>query len=177
MASQFREQLEQEVNSISEVKPVTRPAAPDVGPPAPGSPAAADVHGDHHGDTHGYNHSDTHGDTAGTEATGVVDDGTSPFSSATGANAEGGTSVETGGETSDPVEAPPGSDVHPEGQIYFALNGTEPEVVAQNPFAPPLPAPGAAVPGEGHATAAAPAAGSDQSATVAVVFPHDHDHG
>ena len=56
MARQFREQLEQEVNAINEVKPVPRnlaPAAPAVGPAAP-APATEPYH-----------------ETASTEATGV----------------------------------------------------------------------------------------------------------
>lgn len=38
MARQFREQLEQEVNSISDVKPAARSATAPVGPPPPEAP-------------------------------------------------------------------------------------------------------------------------------------------
>ncbi|HEV2700057.1 MAG TPA: Sec-independent protein translocase protein TatB, partial [Steroidobacteraceae bacterium] len=44
MARQFREQLEQEVNSINEVKPVARKVAPEVGPVAPDTPPAPEPH-------------------------------------------------------------------------------------------------------------------------------------
>src|SRR5271165_4627952 len=44
MARQFREQLEQEVNAINEVKPVPRHVPPEVGPAAPGAQAAPDIH-------------------------------------------------------------------------------------------------------------------------------------
>jgi len=44
MARQFREQLEQEVNSINAVKPVPRNVAPEVGPAAPGTEPAPDPH-------------------------------------------------------------------------------------------------------------------------------------
>jgi sec-independent protein translocase protein TatB len=44
MARQFREQLEQEVNAINEVKPVPRHVPPDVGPAAPGAPPPPDIH-------------------------------------------------------------------------------------------------------------------------------------
>jgi sec-independent protein translocase protein TatB len=44
MARQFREQLEQEVNAINEVKPVPRHVAPEVGPAAPETPPPPDIH-------------------------------------------------------------------------------------------------------------------------------------
>ncbi len=59
MARQFREQLEQEVNSINEVKPVPRHVAPEVGPAAPATQAPHE----------------TDPPAAGTEATGVVETG------------------------------------------------------------------------------------------------------
>ncbi len=148
MARQFREQLEQEVNSINEVKPVPMPAPPDVGPTQPDVTAAND--------------------------SGHADIG----SAATAAPA--------------PVE-PAGSDIHPEGQIYFALNGTEPAVVGQDPYAPQLPADElqavaeapAAIATDEHAPAvplapvptpepAVKAADPGQPASVEVIFPHDH---
>ena len=144
MARQFREQLEQEVNSINAVKPVERhvPAEPPpVGPPPPDVTAA---------------NNSQHADLGGTEASAVV-------------------------ETAAPVEPvdPVGNDTHPEAQIYFALNGTEPAVVAQDPY-PPQPAadsqaaaePSAAT--EGASPPAAPRADPSQPATVEVLFPHDH---
>jgi sec-independent protein translocase protein TatB len=141
MARQFREQLEQEVNAINEVKPVPRHVPPEVGPAAPATPPPPDVHHD----------------TASTEATGVV---TEPV-----------------------LPAAPANDVHPEAQMYFAMNGSEPDVVAHDPYTPPpaadeqqaavdpaLPAPPATAP----APAAAKPAESGQPASVEVVFPHDH---
>jgi sec-independent protein translocase protein TatB len=143
MARQFREQLEQEVNAINEVKPVPRHVPPDVGPPAPDTPPPPDVHHE----------------TASTEATGVVEPAPAP------------------------VSPPPGDEVHPEAQMYFAMNGSQPDVVAQDPYAPQpaadesqaavdpaLPAP----PGATPAPAAAKPAESSQPASVEVVFPHDH---
>jgi sec-independent protein translocase protein TatB len=144
MARQFREQLEQEVNSMNAVKPVPRHVAPDVGPPAPGSePAAADVPSG-----------------TGTEATGVVEPGAPAQESA----------------PSSPPPEPAGSEIHPEGQIYFALNGSEPEVVAQDPYAlqPTADDPQS---GTEHAQATPDASKSQPSSdppTVPVVFPHDH---
>jgi|HubBroStandDraft_2_1064218.scaffolds.fasta_scaffold74419_3 sec-independent protein translocase protein TatB len=152
MARQFREQLEQEVNAINinEVKPVPRNVAPEVGPPAPATAPAAEPHHD----------------PASTEASGV-------------AQSEPAAATVPPGE---PPVAPdaPLNEVHPEAQIYFAMNGSEPEVVAQDPYAPSaadepqasdtaLPAaPGAAPPAP--AKPAEPA----QPASVEVVFPHDH---
>jgi sec-independent protein translocase protein TatB len=91
-----------------------------------------------------------------------------------------------------------GNEMHPEAQIYFAMNGSEPAVSAQDPYAMPaetadphatmdmfpahelngpvVPAtaeggqPGAAA----ATTAAAKTAETNQPATVEVVFPHDH---
>ncbi|HTY95046.1 MAG TPA: twin-arginine translocase TatA/TatE family subunit [Steroidobacteraceae bacterium] len=133
MARQFREQLEQEVNSINAVKPVPRHVAPDVGPPAP-APEPVPEHEPVHEPVH----------EAQPEAPIPPDMAT---------------------------VAPPGAETHPEAQIYFALNGTEPAVVAQNPHAPPAadaPAPAPAEPGATGTSAPA------QPASVEVVFPHDH---
>jgi sec-independent protein translocase protein TatB len=152
MARQFREQLEQEVNAINEVKPVPRHVPPEVGPAAPVTPPPPDVHHD----------------TVSTDATGVVSE-PAPPSPASGA---------------EPVlPAAPANDVHPEAQIYFAMNGSQPDVVAHDPYTPPpaadeqpaaldpaLPAP----PGAAPAPAAAKPAESGQPASVEVVFPHDH---
>ncbi|MEJ0005083.1 MAG: Sec-independent protein translocase protein TatB [Steroidobacteraceae bacterium] len=144
MARQFREQLEQEVNSINAVKPVERhvPAEPPVvGPPEPDVTAA---------------NNSNHADLGSTAATGVVDTA----------------AVE-------PVE-PAGHDTHPEAQIYFALNGTEPAVVAQDPYTPqPLAADSVATAESSAAIepgspAVVPVADPSHPATVEVLFPHDH---
>ena len=105
MARQFREQLEQEVNSINAVKPIPRHVPPEVGPVAPEIQAA--------------NATDAH-----SAATEVRAEGSA--ASSTAGNVEGGTEGK--------VDAA-ANEVHPEAQIYFALNGTEPEVVAENPYA------------------------------------------
>ncbi len=152
MARQFREQLEQEVDSINSVKPVPRNVAPEVGPAAPET-APADLHA-HAPDGN-----------PGTEATGVVEPAA--------AEADAAAAVE-----------PPANQLHPEAQIYFAMNGTEPEVVAHNPHDPPPAAddPAAAAPPthvQSDAAQAPPAAAAKpeepgQLASVEVVFPHDH---
>jgi hypothetical protein len=90
------------------------------------------------------------------------------------------------------VVAAPGSDVHPEGQMYFALDGSEPAIVAHDPYAPPSaavdvqaaeqPPSGAGrepgnhgAPEASHgAAAAAKIDDPSQPATVEVLFPHDH---
>jgi sec-independent protein translocase protein TatB len=64
MARQFREQLEQEVNAINEVKPVPRHVAPEVGPAAPATPPPPDIHNE----------------VPSTEATGVVEPDAAPAS-------------------------------------------------------------------------------------------------
>jgi sec-independent protein translocase protein TatB len=145
MARQFREQLEQEVNSINAVKPVPRHVMPDVGPAAPGTESAA---------------AEAPSGTAGTEATGVVEPGTAAHESA----------------PSSPPPEPAGSEIHPEGQIYFALNGSEPEVVAQDPYAlQPTADDPQAGPEHAEAPPAAPKSPeSDELPSVPVVFPHDH---
>jgi sec-independent protein translocase protein TatB len=157
MARQFREQLEQEVNSINEVKPIPRHVPPAVGPVAPPEAQAASA--------------------VATE--------TDSVESATHAEPVGG--VAAGGTVEGKVDAPEpaGNDVHPEAQIYFALNGTQPEVVAENPYTatdPYTPQPEgapepAATPEHADATApgehAKPVAPSEP-ASVQVIFPHDH---
>jgi sec-independent protein translocase protein TatB len=78
-------------------------------------------------------------------------------------------------------EAPthePAQEMHPEAQIYFALNGTQPEVVAENPYADPAAASSTSVAEhpEGTAAPAAEPKPEDLSepASVKVLFPHDH---
>jgi sec-independent protein translocase protein TatB len=162
MARQFREQLEQEVNSINAVKPVPRNVAPDVGPPAPAAEPAPDPQAS----------------AAASEASVAADNTTA--------------APEAGAPPSPEVV---GNELHPEAQIYFAMNGSEPAVIAQDPYAlpagsedphatmdmfPESPANGPATPGAGAASpAAAPGAEAktaeaNQPATVEVVFPHDH---
>jgi len=158
MARQFRDQLEQEVNTINAVKPVPRHITPEVGPAAPGTPPAPDVVGA----------------ATGTADMGVVETTTPAAPSA---------------EIPAVVEAP-GSDVHPEAQMYFALNGSEPAVVTQDPYAPqpaeaqaaaepsataPSESAGHGAPEAGHeSTAPAKIPEPAQPATVEVLFPHDH---
>ncbi len=159
MARQFRDQLEQEVNTINAVKPVPRHVTPEVGPTAPGTPPAPDIVG---------------------AATGTADMGVVETTTPAAAIAETPAVVET-----------PGSDVHPEAQMYFALNGSEPAVVAHDPYAPhPADAPAAAEqpsssaasgsgghgrPESSHGAAAdAKVPEPAQPATVEVLFPHDH---
>jgi sec-independent protein translocase protein TatB len=155
MARQFREQLEQEVDAINAVKPVPR-NVPPVGPVAAPTGPAAD-----------------HTDLASTAATGVTESAP-PEASAAAPEAAPGAA---------PAPAPLPEQTHPEAQIYFALNGTEPEVVAHSPFEPPAAGddPQAL---EAHAQTAgtpvpAAAAGTKveepkQPASVEVIFPHDH---
>jgi sec-independent protein translocase protein TatB len=141
MARQFREQLEQEVNSINAVKPVPRNVAPDVGPPAPEPVPEPDPHA---------------------SATAAPDAGAAPPVS--------------------PEVA--GNAMHPEAQMYFAMNGSEPALVAQDPHAVPADAadPHATMdmfPASEASPGAAPSpaaktAEANQPATVEVVFPHDH---
>jgi Tat protein translocase TatB subunit len=78
----------------------------------------------------------------------------------------------------EPVTAPPAHEMHPEAQIYFALNGTQPEAVTENPYGP-LPdaaSVSAAERPEGTAAPAAEPASETpvEPATVKVIFPHDH---
>lgn len=151
MARQFREQLEQEVNSINEVKPIPRNVPPEVGPAAPSGTATAESHTEAH--------------AAGTEATGVVENPT------------------LGPEASAALPEAPPEQTHPEANIYFAMNGSEPDVVAHDPHAPqPVAAESQAnaLPGETDAgapaapTPAAKAEEPQQPASVEVIFPHDH---
>ncbi len=149
MARQFREQLEQEVNAINEVKPIPRNVPPEVGPAAP--TAATESH--------------TEAQATGTEATGVVESPT------------------LGPEASAALPEAPPEQTHPEANIYFAMNGSEPAVVAHDPHAPQPVAVESqtdALPGEtdaGAPAAPAPAAKVEepqQPASVEVIFPHDH---
>jgi sec-independent protein translocase protein TatB len=159
MARQFREQLEQEVNSINAVKPIPRNVAPEVGPAAPGSEPAPDPQAA----------------AAASEA---------------GAAAPNPTAVPDP-TSMDPSPEPAGSETHPEAQIYFAMHGSEPALVAQDPYAPPAdttdphatmdmfpeaPAPQEGVTAHGGtaANAEAKTAEAQQPASVEVVFPHDH---
>jgi sec-independent protein translocase protein TatB len=142
MARQFREQLESEVNSINAVKPVPY-TPPTVGPAAPGTEAAPNLHAA----------------AAGTEAV-------APEAAPEGPAAEAPPAA----------TAPAGSDVHPEAQMYFAMNGSEPAVVGQDPYAPqPVVEPPLVGehPEQGEPAAAA-AEESSQPASVPVIFPHDH---
>ena len=84
-----------------------------------------------------------------------------------------------------PAPEPAGNETHPEAQIYFAMNGSEPAVSAQDPHSPP-----ATPAADPHATMdmfptqeaqppAAPGAEAkttevQPAASVEVVFPHDH---
>jgi hypothetical protein len=148
MARQFREQLEQEVNSINAVKPVPRHVEPEVGPPTPTAAATPEVPPESH--------------STGTDATGV--EGTTP-----------------GPEANAALPEPPPDQMHPEAQIYFAMNGSQPDVVAHDPYEPqPVP--------EDPQTLAVPVEGADGAAavpvpkieepkhpaSVEVIFPHDH---
>jgi sec-independent protein translocase protein TatB len=150
MARQFREQLEQEVNSINAVKPVPRNVPPEVGPVAPSAATTPETH---------------------TEATGVVENPT------------------PGPEASAALPEAPPEQTHPEAQIYFAMNGSEPDVVARDPYelqavaaepqAITLPEEieNGATPAQASAPVPVPAAKIEepkQPASVEVIFPHDH---
>lgn len=153
MARQFREQLEQEVNAINEVKPVPRHTPPEVGPAAPGVTPPPDLHT-----------AAAHTEATHTEATGVEAD-PAPAS----ASADDGVAPAT----------VPANDLHPEAQIYFAMNGSEPALVAQDPYAPavdtaPQVAADPAAPDAAAPPAAAKPAEPAAPASVEVVFPHDH---
>jgi Tat protein translocase TatB subunit len=143
MARQFREQLEQEVNSINAVKPIPR-NVPPVTPATPGPEETA---------------------AASTPADTHVAQAAPP-----------GEPAPAGPETA-PTHGPQ-QETHPEAQMYFAMNGSQPEVVAEDPYGPHLePAdPAAAAHPEGAAPAAAePASESPgEPASVKVIFPHDH---
>jgi sec-independent protein translocase protein TatB len=143
MARQFREQLEQEVNSINAVKPIPRHVPPQVDPATPGPEVAAAASPPTATDT------DVHTPAADTAPA---------------------------AETAPTHE--PAQEMHPEAQIYFALNGSQPEVVTENPYAdhPAAGSPSAAEHPEGTAApAATPAPESlSEPASVKVLFPHDH---
>jgi len=148
MARQFREQLESEVNSINAVKPIPR-NVPPVSPATPGPEVAAAAS------------TSTH--TADAAATGVVDHPPAPEPAAA---APAATSHE------------PAQEMHPEAQIYFGMNGSQPEVVAENPFADPPAAASTSVAEHPEGTVAPPAEPKPESpsepASVKVLFPHDH---
>ena len=138
MARQFREQLEQEVNSINEVKPVPR-HVPPVAPTTPAPEVAA----------------------AESPPATVVDHPPAP--------------EPTVAPEGPPAAAAPPADPHPEAQIYFFMNGTQPEAVAENPYAPPEAMAAASdVPAAATAAPEAAAADSAEPASVKVIFPHDH---
>jgi sec-independent protein translocase protein TatB len=154
MARQFREQLESEVNAINAVKPIPR-NVPPVGPVAPGTTEPADAHTD----------------LASTAATGVPETTTS--------EAAVGSSVPE--PVSTPLPEPMPEQTHPEAQMYFALNGTEPAVVAHSPYethaAADDPQALATHPEDHGAQAPAPGAKPEEPqspASVEVIFPHDH---
>ncbi len=151
MARQFREQLEQEVNAINEVKPVPRNVAPEVGPAAPATPPATEPYHE----------------TASTEATGV-ETHAAP--------------VDSPAADHTVIPEPVPDSVHPEAQIYFAMNGSEPALSNHDPYSPPpaaedpQSAADPALPGAPGPTAPATVkpAEPSQPASVEVVFPHDH---
>ncbi len=144
MARQFREQLEQEVNSISAVQPIAR-NVPPVTPATPGPEVAA-------------------------------------ATSTPRAPAETQTSSAVVDHPPAPQAAPapePAQQMHPEAQIYFSMNGNQPEAVTENPYA--------TGPAGGETTTVEPAqeqtathaveSGSgttEEPASVEVIFPHDH---
>jgi len=149
MARQFREQLESEVNSINAVKPIPRPVPP-VTPATPGPEVAAAA--------------STAAHTADDAApTAIVDHPPAPEPAAAAPEAP----------THEPAQ-----EMHPEAQIYFALNGSQPEVVAENPYADPAAAGSTAVAEHPQGTAAPAAEPRPESprepASVTVLFPHDH---
>ena len=147
MARQFRDQLEQEVNSINAVKPVPRNVPPEVGPAAPTDAPTPETHTEAH--------------ATGTEATGVVEHPT------------------LGPEASAALPEAAPEQTHPEAQMYFAMNGSQPDVVARDPYESHVEAaePQASVAtGEAEAGVAAAAQPEEpkQPASVEVIFPHDH---
>jgi Tat protein translocase TatB subunit len=130
MARQFREQLEQEVNSINAVKPIPRNVSP-VTPATPGPEVAA---------------------AAASTPPPVVDHPPAP------------------------APAPAAQEAHPEAQIYFAMNDSEPGVATENPYAPQPLSAAVAEHAEGAAAPVAePAADTaGEPSSVKVIFPHDH---
>jgi Tat protein translocase TatB subunit len=100
-----------------------------------------------------------------------------------------GPEVAAAASTEEPVPAPAAheepapaheaaQEMHPEAQIYFALNGSQPEVVAEKPYGPHPDAAStsAAEHPEGIAAPTAEPAAEipAEPATVKVIFPHDH---
>jgi sec-independent protein translocase protein TatB len=149
MARQFREQLEQEVNAINEVKPVPRPVAPEVGPAAPGSAPAPDIH-TASGST----------DATGVEpdpapATSATDSATAPSAPANDLHPEAQIYFAMNGSQPEAVAQDP----------YAPAPAVDDPQVAADPASPAAQAapPAPAKPAE-------PA----QPASVEVVFPHDH---
>ena len=97
------------------------------------------------------------------------------------------TTAPSAAEVATPALEPAGNETHPEAQIYFAMNGSEPAVSAQDPHSPvvsPTADPHATMDmfptHESQAPAPAPpgaeakTAEAQQPASVEVVFPHDH---
>jgi sec-independent protein translocase protein TatB len=153
MARQFREQLESEVNAINAVKPIPR-NVPPVGPAVPETAPPPNVH---------------HDPVSSTAATGVPET-TTPEAS-----------LESAAPVTAPAPEPMPEQTHPEAQIYFALNGTEPSVVAHSPYETPPAADEPQAPAahaeNPTAPAHAPGAKSEEPqspASVEVIFPHDH---
>jgi Tat protein translocase TatB subunit len=130
MARQFREQLEQEVNSINAVKPIPR----NVPPVTPATPAPEE---------------------------------------AAAASVEPAPAVPETAPVHEPLQ-----DTHPEAQMYFAMNESQPGVATGNPYGPPpeaADASGAAHPEGASPPAPEPAAEErSEQASVKVIFPHDH---
>jgi sec-independent protein translocase protein TatB len=163
MARQFREQLEQEVNSINAVKPVPRNVAPEVGPAAPGTDPAPDPHAS----------------AAASEATAAAENSTAPPAASAAP-----VSPEPAGNDTHPEAqiyfAMNGSEPALVAQDPHAppAGGDDPHTTMDMFPAPEVSGP--ATPGEGEASpdaassAGAKSAEAKQPATVEVVFPHDH---
>jgi sec-independent protein translocase protein TatB len=124
---------------------------PPVGPVAPDTAAPPNVHNE----------------PTSTAATGVPETATPEAGVGTPAPA--------------PAPEPMPEQTHPEAQIYFALNGTEPAVVAHSPYETPPAADDpqalAAQDGTEGAQGLAPVAKPEEPkspASVEVIFPHDH---
>ncbi len=156
MARQFREQLEQEVNSINEVKPVPRNVAPEVGPAAPGTEPAPDPLTT----------------AAGSEAATVAESTTA--AAPTGTEPE--VITEAAGNDVHP-EAQIYFALNGTEPTVVAQDPYAPSVGADDPRATTeqSPTPGGQAEGEASHEAAAPkAVQSSQPTSVEVVFPHDH---
>jgi sec-independent protein translocase protein TatB len=160
MARQFREQLEQEVNSINAVKPVARNVAPEVGPAAPGTEPAPDPHAA----------------AAASEAAVAAQNTTAPPDPA----AVPPTPEPAGNETH--PEAQIYFAMHGSEPALVAQDPHAPPAGANDPHTtmdmfPDAPAPqgeGVTAHGGGVASAEAKTAEAQQPASVEVVFPHDH---